>query len=313
MRWVVAVGLAVGVVGCVRLNPGFGGETDEGDPATGDASESSTGVAPTSSLDTAGGSTTDFASTTDHGTSSPTPDTDSGPVDPPPVDYPCDADQFDILITPAPDGCSPGPGAANAVTIEAGCMSVRADGPALRGSYATGCGSDACFSTGDEELVFSTEYIHLGNAVDIGNEPVCRFIWAHGFPINGAETCSWESLVIWSEEGELELAVGNGLPDDGFPSVVGRPGGPGVVVSSELLEDAAPCGASQGACARAGWRSFRFAEMVGPALPDGIPAEALLDGQSLSVINTGLQFDLACERFGRWGVVPKGSEWILEP
>ncbi len=314
MRWVVVVGLSGGVAGCVRLNPGFGKGADDTEGAA-DASTNavSTGVAETTASDGTGSLSSGAESSS---TSTASPDTDSGPTDPPPAGYPCGVDQFDILVSPAPQACGDtGGGNPLPVTINADCMSVHAEGPALVGTRATGCDSNSCTSTGDGEMLLSTQYIHLGNALEIGNSSVCRYIWAHGFPINGDPEgdCSWDALAIWTTDGQLDLAVGNGLPDDGFPNLLGRPGGPDIAVGSAVLDEATTCGVSQGACPRAGWRSFRFADMDQPALPDGLPTSASLEGQALSVVNNGLQFDLSCNRFGRWGVVPVGREQILTP
>jgi len=302
-------------MGCTRLNPGFGDGTDEAE-GTGGAT---TGALPTGVVETtAGDGTGSLTSGTGSGsTSSATPDTDSGPTDPPPpVRYLCDADQFDILVSPSPPQCAAtGRGNPRPVTIDADCMSIHAEGSALVGSRATGCETDECTSNGDGAITLSTEYINLGDALEIGNSTVCRYVWAYGYPINGdlEGDCSWEALAIWRPNGELDLAVGNGLPDDGFPEAVGRPGTAGVPVSSTILEDLTTCGLSDGVCARAGWRSFRFAEMEQPALPDAIPMNAFLGRQALSVVNHGLLFDLSCDRFGRWGVVPKGREPVLTP
>ncbi len=61
-------------------------------------------------------------------------------------------------------------------------------------------------------------------------------------------------------------------------------------------------------CAEPGWRSLAFAEMEDEAFPDAEPVPASVDGQPLSVINFGLQYDETCHRWGRWAVVPEGLE-----
>lgn len=280
MRWVLAVGLAVGVAGCVRLSPAFG---DDAGTETGGMSGEST----------------------DDGGSSST-----GPID----EYVCDVDQIDINILPPPPEClATGGGNVVPVNIEGICMSVRGNNGRLFVVPATGCGENECNALTDVETVLSAEYTNLGEAIQVGNSPQCRFISAYGYPINEDEQgrCSWDVLAVWSTEGELEIAVGNGLPDEGFPGLLARPGHPGVRVASTIILPST-CGNPIDDCPRQGWRSFEFGEMERPALPDGIPVNSTWDGQEWVVVNTGLQVDRSCNRFGRWGVVRKGYEDLLE-
>lgn len=281
MRWVLAVGLAVGVAGCVRLNPAFG---DDAGTETGGMSGEST----------------------DDGGSSST-----GPV----AEYVCGGDQININVMPPPLECfASGGGNVLPVNIDGMCMAVRSNNGRLVVTPATGCIDGKCdVLPGADETVLSAEDTNLGEAIEVGSSPQCRFISAYGFPINEDEDgrCWWDALAVWSTDGELEIAVGNGLPDEGFPGLLARPGHPGVWISSTIIAPST-CGDPLDDCLREGWRAFEFGEMEAPALPDGIPVNSTWDGQEWVVVNQGLQFDRSCDRFGRWGVVRKGYEDLLE-
>lgn len=280
MRWVVVVGLAVGVGGCNRLNPAFGDDSD------------------TDSGGMSGGSTDD---------------PDSGSTGQMPG-YMCLSDQFDITVTPPPLACTAsGGGNVTPVTIDGECMQVRGDDGLLYASPATGCGEGVCNVLTEVETRLFVQYTHLGDAIGLQDSPECRFISAYGYPINEDEDgrCSWDVLAIWSPDGDLEIAVGNGLPDDGLPGLLGRPGHMGIVIDSTILPGNT-CGNVVDGCTRHGWRAFEFGNMEKPALPDAVPMKSTWDGQEWSVVNHGLQFDRSCNRFGRWGVVRRGFEAILE-
>lgn len=314
----VVIGLSLGAAGCTRLNPAFeddngaaeGSGTSPGSDSASTLGSDESGLLPsdtgTASGDTTAGNISDSAESVG-----------SGPTDPPdPAGYPCDVDQVDITLEPAPPECSETDnGQILPVTLDSLCVEAQAVGPSLRVSPASGCNTGACVRMDDTDVVITTEDIHLGDALQIGNVPECRVIWAYGFPIFGNPNglCSWEALAIWSVEGQLELAVGSGIPDDGSAMEIRRPYGVGFVqISSSNIQDTT-CGEPSTSCApgRSGWREFSFGTMSQPALPDASPTDAFLGDQPLSVINDGLQFDLACNRFGRWGVVPKGRESIL--
>lgn len=306
-RWMLVGFAALAVApGCARLNPAYfaGGESGASDQSggSGSSSEGPPGGAEATTGEDAEGS---------EGASG---GTEVSGVDTDPYEEPeliCGGDRFDIVLDtlePFSD-CDEG-GVGQAVAVS-GCVAVEVVGGTLIAHPASGCDGSACEpALTDDAVSIYVEGLPLAELFQPSTQaPVCVTLDASGIA-NGRGDCWWDALVLWSNVGDLRLAVGSGIPDRGEVADLHQPGR-GPVFMDSAVDAPATCGQDTG-CPTSGWRAVTFGEVDVWADATGVPVESRLRGQELAVFNWGLNIDLACERHGRWGVVPLEDDWIFE-
>ena len=309
MRWFGLLGVAV-LCGCARENPAF-----DPDQSTTGASGMVTGgiagsVSSAGSMDTLASESAEATTAValdigsdESSTTEASFDTTGGYGD----DFACGADQLNIRAAPTIGECMEAQGTE--VVLRGQCAQVFAgDEGGIRAYPADGCGTNLCDASEDSPLNLNAEYVPLDAVLGPSDEPVCMRYDLYGFA-TGRGDCWWNALILWSNAGELEIAVGNGIPSEGDVEDVEQPEAGNVSFISEI-DIPATCGDGQG-CDRSGWRKLRFGNGEEWAVANGVPAHSSLGEQDLLMFNWGLNIDLACERYGHWGVVPEGDEWIF--
>lgn len=308
MRWFGLVGVAL-LCGCARENPAFDPEQGTtgaaGTPSSSSGIASATSSALTLESESADDSTASAADTEPEESTASGEFTDTtGEYG---DDFACGEDQLNIFVNPPHEECTGDRGAE--VVVRGQCVQIAAgEQGSVIALPADGCGTATCIPISDAATVLAAEYIPLVSLIGPSAEPICVRYDVYGFA-TGLGDCWWNALIVWSNEGALELAVGNGIPSQGDVNDIEQPNVDTVPFISEI-DIPATCGDGSG-CDRAGWRKLRFGQSDEWATANGIPAHSRLGDQDLLMFNWGLNIDLACERYGHWGIVPEGNEGIF--
>lgn len=307
MRWFGLFGVAL-LCGCARENPAF--DPEQGTTAGSGSPSSSSGIPSSTTSATLESESADDSTTVAAETGTEESTTSEGITDTTGEygdDFVCGEDQLNIFVSPPHEECTGDRG--DEVFLRGRCVEiVGGEQGSLVAVPAEGCGTTECGPSGEAATILAAEYIPLVSIIGPSADPICVRYDLYGFA-TGLGDCWWNALIVWSNEGALELAVGNGIPSQGDVEDVEQPNADTVPFISEI-DIPATCGDGNG-CDRAGWRKLRFGQSDEWAIANGTPAHSTLGDQDLLMFNWGLNIDLACERYGHWGIVPEGDEWIF--
>ena len=189
-------------------------------------------------------------------------------------------------------------------------------GNRLKGVRADGCTQGMCVEVPDSVFEISVDGLDLPVLFDpqANDQEACAWVRLGGTPTDGM--CTFDRLDVWSVEGGLKLAIGNGPPD--VDPMIQRPLSGNPIPINSFFHSETACG-DLSPCDRSGFRGLVVGTGMDAASPDGVPVSVTLpvvsnldDTPSYSVFNWGLQYDRSCKPWGRWGVVPSAHATLFD-